>query len=264
VGDANDALLKVMKEPTELVTRFTSVNSVNTVLLRHCPDRTECVSKIDYLDSGSSPIDLRGDCMREEIGSARREALAYELDSQILGFDIVPPTVMVTEKIPKYIREVKGLDDSERVGEYETSVQLKLEGHSAWNYGIDNEGEFNAIPTSALADYYKMAIFDSIVHNTDRHAGNILITDDGRAKAIDNGLCFPIETAYVRNQFRSIPFDSIVNEVGNKLPEEVVDHLKKIDYDDFKALFKKYDMEPEGEFALRRLKKIVAAGKLLR
>lgn len=48
-----------------------------------------------------------------------------------------------------------------------------------------------AMSRARMADVRKMALFDAIIGNTDRHAGNALIAPDGHMVAIDHGLAFP-------------------------------------------------------------------------
>lgn len=45
----------------------------------------------------------------------------------------------------------------------------------------------------APADYRRLALFDHVVGNLDRHSGNFLLDDQGRPIPIDHGLSFPVK-----------------------------------------------------------------------
>jgi hypothetical protein len=97
-------------------------------------------------------------------GFARREVTAFEI-SKLLGLDIVPETRAFIED-----------------GNYK-SLQL-------WVENTVRAGELQSVKP-VLTDVEgpgKMALFDMLVGNFDRHLNNWIVGDDGRLWAIDNGL----------------------------------------------------------------------------
>lgn len=46
-------------------------------------------------------------------------------------------------------------------------------------------------PYDGRRDRYRMALYDTVIGNTDRHQGNWMVTPDGKLRAIDHGYSFP-------------------------------------------------------------------------
>lgn len=93
----------------------------------------------------------------------RRERAAY-LVSQALGWDLVPPTII--------------RDGPYGVGMVQLFVDADTNGHY-FTFGAE------------IADVARrIALFDCVVNNTDRKAGHLLRTHQGRVWAIDHGLTF--------------------------------------------------------------------------
>lgn len=101
-----------------------------------------------------------------EPGLHRREVAAYRL-SEVLGIDLVPPTVL-------------------RDGPYgEGSVQ--------WFVDVDHRQHYFTIHEQRpdLHDTLRgVALFDLLANNTDRKSGHVLIDADDHIWGIDHGLCF--------------------------------------------------------------------------
>ena len=101
-----------------------------------------------------------------EPGLHRREVAAYQL-SEVLGLDLVPPTVL-------------------RDGPYgEGSVQ--------WFVAVDHRQHYFTIHEERpeLHDMLRVvALFDLLANNTDRKSGHVLIDADDHIWGIDHGLCF--------------------------------------------------------------------------
>ncbi len=154
----------------------------------------------------------------------KREYAAYLL-SQILGWDIVPFTI---------IRDgPHGID----------SVQQYIEHDPKQNYYTLEDG---------CADQLRViACFDLVANSTDRKANHLLIGDDGKLWSIDHGLTFhsdmkvrtviwdfcsePISAPLLESltQLRErldLPADSlpsVLRELSTLLPQEEVDALKR-------------------------------------
>jgi uncharacterized repeat protein (TIGR03843 family) len=99
-------------------------------------------------------------------GLYRREVAAYVLSS-LLGWDLVPETVLRTEG---------PLGE----GSLQRFVPADFEQH---HFTLVEHPEHH--PTLR-----RIATFDIIANNTDRKSGHCLLGEDGRIYGIDNGLCF--------------------------------------------------------------------------
>ncbi len=98
----------------------------------------------------------------------KRETAAYEV-SRALDWGLVPPTVL--------------RDGTRGVGSVQFFVDHDQEAHF-----------FTAIEDARFTDTFRrLALFDFVVNNADRKSGHCLIGSDGRAWAIDHGICFHTE-----------------------------------------------------------------------
>ena len=101
-------------------------------------------------------------------GLHKRETAAFEL-ARALGWDLVPPTVLRDGPLG------------------EGSVQLYVPTDYDEHY-------FTLREESAHHRWFqRLCAFDFIINSTDRKGGHILLGDDGRLYAIDNGLSFHCE-----------------------------------------------------------------------
>jgi len=101
-----------------------------------------------------------------EPGLHRREVAAYLL-SEVLGFDLVPPTIL-------------------RDGPYG-------EGSMQWFVDVDHRQHYFTIHEERPDLHDKLravAVFDLLANNTDRKSGHVLIDADDHIWGIDHGLCF--------------------------------------------------------------------------
>jgi hypothetical protein len=101
----------------------------------------------------------------EEDHQARREAAAYLIDKAMGHIAGAPPTVQ---------RKLGGEDGALMafVGDAMTANQRAVPA------GKDND---------------QLALFDNVIGNTDRHTGNLLVTNNGKLVPIDHGLAFPLQ-----------------------------------------------------------------------
>jgi hypothetical protein len=99
---------------------------------------------------------------------AKRETAAYEL-SEALGWDLVPPTVFRTKKMP--------------LGP--GSLQLYIE-HDPTNH-------FFQLSDSHRIRLQPAVIFDLLANNADRKGGHILLDHHDHIWLIDHGVCFHVE-----------------------------------------------------------------------
>jgi hypothetical protein len=96
---------------------------------------------------------------------AKREEAAYLVDRHLGHFGRVPPAVS------------SGLEG--RSGSLKFLV----------TQGVDHKN--GQIPEFSTKDYRRIALFDHVIGNLDRHTGNFLIDQDERPIPIDHGLAFP-------------------------------------------------------------------------
>jgi hypothetical protein len=121
----------------------------------------------------------------------RRERATYLL-SELLGWGIVPPTVV--------------RDGPHGVG----MVQLHIDHHPRQNYFTLRDRH---------DDLRRMALFDAIVNNGDRKGGHCLLDHDGRLWGIDHGLTF-----HHQGKLRTVIWDY----VGEPLPEALCRDLEQL------------------------------------
>jgi uncharacterized repeat protein (TIGR03843 family) len=128
-------------------------------------------------------------------GLYRREVAAFELD-RALGLGVIPATVLRRDA---------------PFGE--GSLQRFIEADFSEHYFSLRE---EAVHLDALR---VIAAFDLLANNADRKGGHLLVDDDGRVWAIDNGLSFHAES-----KLRTVMWDFI----GEAIPEQVVEGARRL------------------------------------
>jgi uncharacterized repeat protein (TIGR03843 family) len=140
-------------------------------------------------------------------GLHRREVCAHRL-SHWLGWDVVPRTVLRDGPLG------------------EGSVQQFIEADFAQHYFTIFEEHHDLHPTLR-----RIAALDIVANNTDRKSGHCLLGLDGRVHAIDNGLCFGVESKLrtVIWEFATEPIDGEIadglSRVVAGVPEEISELL---------------------------------------
>ncbi len=184
---ASDLYHATLQERTTLTERRANFEALET-MLRTSPLPSEGAQQST---SGSRSAKIRtaddglrflwkgaesGDVLRRHVpgGSEnRREVAAYLVDKRLGHYARVPPTVE---------REIDG----------ETGVAT-LMVDKAW-VNDDAAGWLKKQPEQDA--YRRVAIFDNVIGNLDRHNRNFLITEEGRSVPIDHGLAFPLKNGY--------------------------------------------------------------------
>jgi uncharacterized repeat protein (TIGR03843 family) len=118
---------------------------------------------------------------------ANREVAAYRI-SQLLGWDLVPPTSLVEG--PEGLGSLQLWVDAEIE---EVDLFAPDEVPDNWFSiigGIDEEGKEIVLAHSAHPMLAQLAVFDVIVNNADRKAGHILTPIHGGLVGIDHGVTF--------------------------------------------------------------------------
>jgi 2'-5' RNA ligase len=89
-----------------------------------------------------------------------------------------------------------------------TGVPAQVQ-HSVGGYPIykdapnefDHTGLYDSVDDNDKADLRRIALFDNVIHNGDRHLGNIVRGDDGRVYPIDHGGAFQSRDEYMQDPF---------------------------------------------------------------
>lgn len=103
----------------------------------------------------------------------KREMAAYLVDKQLGHFAQVPPTV------------AKNVDGEDGIATLIVGEAKSLDDATNW-----------LLKKSDKEGYRRLAIFDQIIGNLDRHPRNFLTTEEGPTVPIDHGLAFPTSNGF--------------------------------------------------------------------
>ncbi len=123
-----------------------------------------------------------------------REWLAAQID-KALQLDVVPPTIL--RNGPEGIGSVQDW----RVGRIAGIIRPK---------------------TADAQELMKIAVFDVVCLNSDRHDGNYLVAPDGSVQAIDNGYILSTIPEQPKEGLRSYPVEDVQ---GQPVPKEIRDKI---------------------------------------
>ena len=156
-----------------------------------------------------------------------KEAAAYQLDRQLLHFDVVPPTTLTMFK------------------RRPASMQLYVMGYSArelephvFNMSLDKWKQRVAKFATKVnvRQMRKLVLFDIITNNTDRHAKNAMFDPfAGKVWGIDNGLCFGKQFRYYNNIFHRFLYRRKL-----KLSKNEITLLGDITFEQLKTVLDRY------------------------
>lgn len=106
-------------------------------------------------------------------------------------------------------------------------------------------------------DQQRMAVFDYVAGNSDRHAGNVLTSADWRPAAIDNGLAFPdVAGRALRSSF-------VAEHFGRPLDPAVLEPLRRLDLRLVRRVLEDAGLEPGAvDGALVRIAEVRDAGRI--
>ena len=113
--------------------------------------------------------------------SYKSEIAAYELD-RILGLDMVPVTV------------------ERQVGDHLASVQLWVKGRTLPSVELQAPRR----PAEWSRQVRRQRVFDALIGNIDRNAGNILVDDEWNIILIDHSRAFAVDKMPFENQITRI------------------------------------------------------------
>lgn len=138
------------------------------------------------------------------VSGPEREFIAYQLD-QVMGFDLVPPVVL---------RNVEPLSAGSLMAWVRQPLAIDWIRYQRYDYRKHPENPW----------LHKIAAFDFITGQLDRHAANFILDSDGRVYAIDNGYSFVMgdDRRYMKcNPGRAL--------VGHQIHPIVKEIIQKID-----------------------------------
>ncbi len=162
----------------------------------------------------------------------QREVAAFLL-SELLGWDLVPPTVL-------------------REAEYGWgSVQLFIPHDPNLHY-------FNVRYSARHADFLRrLALFDYIANNADRKSGHCLEDSEHRLWAIDHGICF-----HARYKVRTVIWEFSQEPVSTALLADLECCARQLAAPACPAPRRLYRLlsEPEGESMRARLQQLLQTG----
>ncbi len=118
---------------------------------------------------------------------SKREVAAYEF-SELLGWDLVPPTIF----------RRKGPMGAGSLQEY---IKHDPEYHY-FNFSEEDRQRLRPV-----------ALFDLLINNADRKGGHILKAADGHLWLIDHGICFHVE-----DKLRTVVWDF----AGERIPQDIL------------------------------------------
>lgn len=124
---------------------------------------------------------------------SRREVAAYEL-SELLGWELVPPTIF-RRKGPL------------GAGSLQQYIEHDPEYHY-FNFSVEDRQLLRPV-----------ALFDLLINNADRKGGHILKAADGHLWLIDHGVCFHAE-----DKLRTVVWDF----AGEPLPQDLRSDLRRL------------------------------------
>jgi uncharacterized repeat protein (TIGR03843 family) len=150
---------------------------------------------------------------------AGREVAAYLLSS-VVGFDVVPPTLL--RDGPLGLGMCQLWIDDERQDEPLLGFVPGRQVPAGWRRvtsARDERGRTYALAHADDPRLARMAVFDSVINNADRKGGHVIHTIDSRVYGVDHGVCFHVE-----DKLRTV----LWGWVGEPLPAESVELLEKL------------------------------------
>jgi hypothetical protein len=123
---------------------------------------------------------------------ARREVAAYLVD-EVLGWNLVPPTIFRIKKAPLGPGSLQGF----------------IEHDPGYHYFTFTKQHLNYLP--------KVMVFDLLINNADRKAGHLIVDAEGELWLIDHGLSFHIE-----DKLRTVVWD----HAGSPIPPELLQDVQ--------------------------------------
>jgi hypothetical protein len=253
-----EAIEKATKTKTKERKYIIGKENVNAAMFDSTEGGVDVVYKPESLGVKSSK---NRDSLRGEVSCSTREVAGFELD-RILGFGVVPPTFMrdseITETDIRELSKNPKWGGSKTSGPASGSAQFKVDAKSLDDIEEESGKKVTMVDTykklspEAKFDFQKLAIFDYISGNTDRHLGNVLFGKN-QVYAIDNGLCFPNKS---RHQLHSRPLMAL-SFLDEKIDKRILSRLSKVNPDSIRKSMSSHGMGEEAEQVIARLSEVV-------
>lgn len=163
---------------------------------------------------------------------ASREVAAYLIDRANGGFSGVPTTCLVS--VDRKLIYPNSLPGSTMKGSLQ---QLVAHESSSEDYGGS---------IFKIRDVERIALLDLRLFNTDRHGGNMLVTNDKSLIPIDHGLCLPDVRELGEAWFEWLHWE----QCKSVLSEEAMEWLQSIDIEKDAAILHRLNIRPEAIMTL--------------
>lgn len=168
----------------------------NLVIKTHVPNDGFVAMKIEALEPASPSKSV------ETGGQTKRELFAYQFDHEILGFNIIPPTIATTvnKEVSDFL--VENFNAPKTEGS-KASLQ-------AWVFGKIGKD----LTLASQKDIQAMTIFDYLTNQVDRHSGNYKVDKgSGLLYGIDNGMLLGFNDWYGHSTFNELKEKKVDPEV---------------------------------------------------
>ncbi len=202
---SDDELMEFLRTASVVsqATTGTGINNAQKLLLEK--DGVQAHACFREVEKEEEQVSVGGHLYLRFRDSYACECAAYAL-SRALGLDSVPPAV------PRTMRRTKG------------SVQIWVEGERD-----ETAGEFRPPNISAwVKQVWDMELFDNLILNADRNAGNILVGQDYKLWLIDHTRAFQPQG------------ELLAPEKLRRINRQALDRLQAMSDDELKDLVREY------------------------
>lgn len=150
---------------------------------------------------GDPPIDVfvKPESATRDAVKALEQGVPVERIDELIRDNLIPGRDLERERAAYLISKRMGVPAPTTV-----IRDIPGKGRSLVSRGVSGQEARIAYTEPNPEDVHRVALFDSVIGNTDRHAGNYLIDDAGRISPIDHGLAFPDAPGYAWGNYNMI------------------------------------------------------------
>jgi hypothetical protein len=173
-----------------------------------------------------------------DYDNPHNESVADTIDD-LLEWDLVPPTVVRVAPSGAEVSYQEWIEDARLLASLPGGFDDWMKSIVAMN------------PENHLR-LLRMAVFDWIINNRDRHSGNIVIDKDGKIWAIDHGYSFLINVDYGRGggYGGGLPLSYLISNNKGKIPASIMKDLRDLEEGDLRAALSALDHGDETRAAI--------------